>query len=338
MSDNLEYDIVASIVLYKHKKEEILKIAKDFFASSRGLKRKLCLIDNSPEKSDYSDCESDILEYRFTNHNGGYGYGHNKAIHGNQGKTKYHVVLNPDIEIRDNVITNLYKEMEANKDIGLCAPRIKNSDGTTQYSARKLPKFSDILLRGAGVFIPSLRKKFMKNEEEQTLKSLNDNGKPFLSPFISGCFMFMRGTNLNKVKGFDEKFFMYYEDLDLSRRLAETSKNVVFPQYSITHAWERASTKNLKLLKTHVTSMVKYFSTYGFFRDKKRDKINNEINTFESKLKKKKNIKTINLINKTREKIADKNDKESYNNILSNKKKAKSITLFAPRRNVSNFR
>jgi len=284
MSDKLEYDVVASIVLYKHSKEEILQVAKDFFDSSTGLRRKLCLIDNSPEKSDYSNEENDILEYHHTNHNGGYGYGHNKAIHANQGNTKYHVVLNPDIQIKDNVINKLFKEMEANKNIGLCSPQINNADGTNQFQSRRLPKFSYILKRGTEAFFPKSKKFFQKENDEENLKSLYDKKKAFVAPFISGCFMFMRGTHLNKVKGFDEKYFMYYEDYDLSRRLAEKGKNVVFPQHSITHDWQRSSTKSLKLLKAHATSMMRYFSKYGFIKDKTRDKINKEVKTYKSKL------------------------------------------------------
>ena len=93
-------------------------------------------------------------------------------------------------------------------------------------------------------------------------------------PSLSGCFMFMRVDVLKEVGGFDERFFMYAEDLDLCRRIGEVSKTMYYPGVSIYHAYGKGSYKNRKLLKYHICSIVKYFNKLGWILDRKRTQIN----------------------------------------------------------------
>ena len=88
--------------------------------------------------------------------------------------------------------------------------------------------------------------------------------------------MFMRVDVLKKVNGFDERFFMYAEDLDLCRRIGEVSKTMYYPVVSIYHEYEKGSYKNKKLLKYHICSVIKYFNKWGWIFDKKRTLKNKE--------------------------------------------------------------
>ena len=88
--------------------------------------------------------------------------------------------------------------------------------------------------------------------------------------------MFMRVDVLKKVGGFDERFFMYAEDLDLCRRIGEVSKTMYYPVVSIYHEYEKGSYKNKKLLKYHICSVIKYFNKWGWIFDKKRTLKNKE--------------------------------------------------------------
>lgn len=93
-------------------------------------------------------------------------------------------------------------------------------------------------------------------------------------PYLSGCFMFIRTKVLEKVGLFDERFFMYLEDTDLSRRIHKISKTIYYPYVHIYHEYGKGSYKNLKLLKYHIDSAIKYFNKWGWFFDKERDFIN----------------------------------------------------------------
>ncbi len=86
--------------------------------------------------------------------------------------------------------------------------------------------------------------------------------------------MFVRTTVFEKVGGFDERFFMYAEDVDLSRRIHRNYKTIFYPKVSITHEYEKGSYTNYKLLKYHITSLFKYFCKWGWFFDKERRDIN----------------------------------------------------------------
>jgi len=96
----------------------------------------------------------------------------------------------------------------------------------------------------------------------------------FVAPSLSGCFMFLRTEALQKIGLFDERYFMYLEDIDLSRRIFQQYKNVYFPTQIIYHDHAKGSYKSLKLLFIHIQSALRYFNKWGWFFDKERKKIN----------------------------------------------------------------
>ena len=84
----------------------------------------------------------------------------------------------------------------------------------------------------------------------------------------------MRCDVLREVGGFDERFFLYAEDIDLCRRIGEKSLTMFYPGVSVYHAYRRESYKSFKFLKIHINSIIKYFNKWGWFVDKERDEIN----------------------------------------------------------------
>jgi hypothetical protein len=86
--------------------------------------------------------------------------------------------------------------------------------------------------------------------------------------------MMIRTSVLKSVNGFDERFFMYLEDVDLCRRIGKLSRIVYYPKVAIVHNYEKGSYKNKKLLVYHIKSAMKYFNKWGWIFDKNRSKIN----------------------------------------------------------------
>jgi hypothetical protein len=219
----------------------------------------------------YSD-----VEY-IPNVNNGYGAGHNIAIRrAISENADYHVVLNPDIYWYEDVISELSKYMDENQACGLVMPKILYPNGETQYLCKLLPTPMDLIIRR---FIPSKSYKAKRDYDYELQWSGYNNIMEV--PSLSGCFMFLRCSVLKGVKGFDERYFMYAEDLDLCRRIGELSKTMFYPFVSVVHEYEKGSYKNGKLLRYHITSIIKYFNKWGWFYDKKRKIANKKVKSLK---------------------------------------------------------
>lgn len=211
------------------------------------------------------------VEYIFNNSNVGFGAGHNIAIRKILDTTKYHLVLNPDVRFENSVLEKLSKYLDSHQDVGLVIPKVEYPDGQLQYVCKLLPTPVDMIFRR---FLPNrvIEKRLQRFE-------LRDTGynKEMVVPYLSGCFMFLRTTALKKVGLFDERFFMYPEDIDLTRRIYKEFRTVFYPNVKITHTHAKESYKSFKLFYIHVVNMVKYFNKWGWIFDSERRTINKKV-------------------------------------------------------------
>lgn len=255
--------IVASIVAYHTATDELCRLVNCVLQSNIDI---LYIIDNSSNDSlrEFNKLSEKIV-YIYSD-NLGYGRGHNIAIKKSIEKSaNYHIVLNPDIYWSGHVMEELTQFMDENPDCGLVMPKVLYPSGGIQYLCKLLPSPVDLFTRR---FIPFKRYQERRNETFELHFTGYD--KVMEVPSLSGCFMFMRLDVLKGVGGFDERFFMYAEDLDLCRRIGEVSKTMYYPEVSIYHEYEKGSYKNRRLLKYHICSVFKYFNKWGWIFDKKR--------------------------------------------------------------------
>lgn len=264
--------LTASIVVYNSIWEELYKVISCTIESCVD---KVYVIDNSISDILRKDIclISNKIEYIHGQGNVGYGAGHNIAIQkAIKEKAKFHIVINPDIYFEKNVIEGIVQYMSMHEDIGLIMPKILYPNGEIQCLCKLLPTPIDLIGRR---FIPWM--KYIKKRNKIYELQFTDYNKILEVPSLSGCFMFMRVSVLQEVSGFDERYFMYAEDLDLCRRIGEISKTVYYPLVSVYHGYEKGSYKNRKLLKYHLCSVIKYFNKWGWLFDSKRNEINNRI-------------------------------------------------------------
>lgn len=264
-----------SIVLYKTDIPMVSEVIHSFFRGESS-KRKLYLVDNSPtdELSLLADLYKSQIEYIFANANLGYGKAHNIAIRKSMEEGfRYHVVLNPDLSFGDDTITGLEKFMDENDDVGLCMPDIRNMDDNSRRNCCKLlpTPFNGIFRRFLGN--TSWAKKM---DEKYTLKKA-DYAKVMDVPCLSGCFMFFRNDCLREIGLFDENFFMYYEDYDISRRVYVASRACYVPFVTAKHVAERASYKSKRMLWIIIKSAFYYFNKYGWLFDSERKRVNQTV-------------------------------------------------------------
>ncbi len=266
-------EISCSIVIYHNPVEDLRKAIESFLNCSKSIR--LYLIDNSADDTLRYQFLSPQIEYIHTGKNMGYGAGHNIAIRKALGRSKYHIILNPDIEFNPATLEGLYDFMQQNANVGLVMPKVLYRNGLTQYLCKELPSPADLFLRR---FFPGPIKFAVKKLMEQYELRHKDYDTIMEVPNLSGCFMFIRTAVFETVGLFDEQYFMYLEDTDLSRRINRYYRTVYYPKETITHGYSKASYKNFKLMLHHLTSSIKYFNKWGWFTDQNRLLINRYIN------------------------------------------------------------
>jgi len=264
--------ISASIVIYNNNLKDLISVVNSYAPSESRL---LYLIDNSPQRInlEYLNNNKNIIYY-FTGKNIGYGSAHNIAIRmAIKDNTQYHIVMNSDIQFESEIIDTIIDFMDSDDSIAQLMPKVLNTKGDIQYLCKLLPVpfdlifrrfFSDILL-------------FKKINEKYILKESGYN-KIINPPCLSGCFMFLRMKIINDNNiYFDERYFLYCEDFDFTRRLHHIAKTIYYPNVSIIHKHAKESYKSNKMFIEHIRSAVKYFNKWGWFLDKERKEMNKKI-------------------------------------------------------------
>ncbi|WP_175815499.1 glycosyltransferase [Burkholderia diffusa] len=193
--------------------------------------------------------------------NVGYGRGHNLAI--DRSDSVFHLVLNPDVLCQRDTLTAASELMAAYPEIGLVVPEVRGEDGSIQYLCRRYPKVLDLLLRG---FAPqSIRRLFKSRLERYEMREECGTAENVWGPdIVSGCFMFFRSSVLRKLAGFDPRYFLYFEDYDLSLRTAAVARIVYSPRVRIVHFGGGAARKGWLHIRLFVVSAIQFYNRFGW--------------------------------------------------------------------------
>jgi GT2 family glycosyltransferase len=257
-----------SIVLYQPHWEQIKQLTQ-ILLECRDV-HSIYWIDNSPIEHEQT-WVSDKVRYIFNNKNLGYGTAHNIAIRESiYDDIPFHLVINPDILLTSDVIDTLLHFIQHYPEVGLVAPRVEYPTGELQYLCKLLPTPWDVFGRR---FLPRC---WMKKRNECYELRQSGYNQIMNVPYLSGCFMLLRTEAVRRVRLFDERFFMYPEDIDLTRRIHRNYLTVFFPHVRVIHNHTRASYKSLKMLCIHIINMCRYFNKWGWIVDKERDLFNQQ--------------------------------------------------------------
>jgi GT2 family glycosyltransferase len=171
--------------------------------------------------------------------------------------SKYHFIINPDILINENTIKNLCDFMDAHPDCAICCPKVLNPDGTVQYLAKRRPTLSALLAR-------RIHKGPFKKIEDRYLAMELDHSKPFEAEFCTGCFSVIRTDVFKKIKGFDETYFLYFVDADITMEAKKHGKAYYTPDATVVHMWHRETAKSFKPFMLQLKSMFIYMKKWGY--------------------------------------------------------------------------
>jgi len=177
----------------------------------------------------------------------GFGANHNAAFQ--RSRHELFCVLNPDVRLPSNPFPELFRRLQG-EGVGVVAPLVRDPDGQTETSARRFPT-PGIILRKA-----------LLGPEPRGYEA----GDPDLMPdWVGGMFMLFPREAFAEVGGFDERYHLYYEDVDLCARLRLAGRKIVFcPTVEVVHAARRESHRNLRYFAWHMVSMLRFFLSKPF--------------------------------------------------------------------------
>lgn len=268
----MPYKVSFSIVVYCHPLEELQAVLASVLLY-KGEKR-IFLIDNSPTREAESLTRmDDSICYVNNGRNAGFGQGHNRGLELAEAYgSKYHFVLNPDITYTRDVAASMIDFMEQHEEVAQVMPRILYPDGRMQYLPKLCPTPWMLLLRQ----MRRPARTYARRMERFEMRRMSNN-RTYDVACISGCFSLLRMSAVKQVGGYDKRYFMYFEDTDLTRRLHRHFRTVYFPMVEVHHAYGHGAAKNPRLFLHFVRSCVKYFCKWGWVFDGERKKFNKEV-------------------------------------------------------------
>ncbi|MGT0246940.1 glycosyltransferase family 2 protein [Burkholderia pyrrocinia] len=226
----------------------------------------ICVVDNGGTPDIWKDVVgSNVAGFECSSLSGhgnvGYGRGHNLAIAG--AGSEHHLILNPDIDLDENALVHALSFMNDRPDVGLLTPYIADEKGGIQYLCRRSPAMFDLLVRG---FFPAHWKaRFVERLARYEMRDvINDHDVVEDPPIVSGCFMLFRTEVLKKLGGFDPRYFLYFEDYDLSLRTHDVARVAYVPSVRVIHHGGGASRKGFAHIRMFAASAFKFYNRFGW--------------------------------------------------------------------------
>ena len=229
------------------------------------------VIDHSPD-ADYRQTVSGLLRRHqglpnlaLTYHdcgdkNRGFGAGNNRALALARGE--FFLVLNPDVEMAEDAPLCGLQRLAAEPAVVLLSPRADAASGDQEFLCKRYPSVLVLMLRGFAP--PFLRRSFRRRLERYEMRDRCAGTETCEVMLATGCFMLVRTRALRDVAGFDEAYFLYFEDYDLSLRLAERGRLLYEPQMRIVHHGGHAARKGGRHIWLFLRSARRFFSTHGW--------------------------------------------------------------------------
>lgn len=277
MQDQTHITLSIGIVCFNSAESELRALVASILDSVACLKRThssaivpVYLIDNAENDnfsleifSAYKKQADELgVELRLLHGHGNIGYGSAHNLPLEKLESDFHLLLNPDVILDTQCLASGITFMQDNPDIVAASPHVEYENGERQYLCKRYPSVLTFLLRG---FLPGpLKKLFTARLAAFEMRDLADDAPNLNVPLISGCFMLCRSDALKQIHGFDENYFLYFEDFDLSLRLWEMGPIAYVPSMRIRHAGGHAAKKGLGHLRMFIKSGIRFFNSHGW--------------------------------------------------------------------------
>lgn len=254
-------DLSVIIVTY-NSKQYLDSCLGSLMNSSNGIEKEILVVDNASADGGVKFVRSKFQTVNVIENleNIGFAAGNNAGAKAAKGR--YLLFLNPDTVVEKDALVNMLSFMERNADAGIIGPKLLYPDGTLQLSCRKFYTIISIAVRRT-----FLNKIFnsSKVHVEHLMADWDHNSTRKVDWVLAACMM-ARREDFEKAGCFDEKYRLYFEDVDLCYRIKKMGKNVYyFPDSVVHHHHQRDSAKEFSI-KTiwHIQSAVRFFRKFGW--------------------------------------------------------------------------
>ncbi len=253
-------DLSVSLISHNSRKD-LERLLPSLLLALRSISSEILLVDNNSDDDTVAFIKKNYPQIRLRKNRLRQGYGANHNQNLAVAKGRYIVLMNADMIVDPACFQILLEYMKQHPAIGIMTAKILNEDGSLQFLNKRYPTCLDLFIRR---FFPhALQQMFKKRLDYYEMRDIGYD-RIVDVPFVSGAFMLARTALIQKLKGFDERFFMYFEDVDLCRRVQRTHRTVYHPDARIIHRWERAAHKELKWAVVFMTSAFRYFNKWGY--------------------------------------------------------------------------
>jgi GT2 family glycosyltransferase len=192
--------------------------------------------------------------------NTGFGRAHNQVIRNTA--SEFHLILNPDVIFYSDALLNGLRHLQNFPQCVAVSPEVRGADGRYQYLCKSYPSVLDLALRG---FAPEKLKHLFKNRLSRYENRVLVEGRVTVAvSIISGCFMLCPTQQLKNAGGFNEAFFLYFEDYALSLELGKSGQLEYVPEVRIIHYGGKAGSKGWRHVGYFIGSAFRFFSLYGW--------------------------------------------------------------------------
>jgi len=228
------------------------------------------LIDNSPIRTFshiFLQNQQDLMkknniEFKFVGGHGNVGYGAAQNMVIRSIDSDLHLILNPDVTIKEDALVEGVKVFVNNRSVVMLSPLARDDSGGKQYLCKRFPTILTLIVRG---FVPKLFQKIFKSRlDYYEMRDLSEAGTTEGILLISGCFMLADTRILQNIGGFDEGYFLYFEDFDLSLNMNNHGSLVYCPDVEITHTGGEASKKGFFHKWYFAKSGIRFFHKHGW--------------------------------------------------------------------------
>lgn len=256
MKKQKKIDISIIIVNY-HVKIELFECISSIYSSRAKSVFEIIVVDNDEKKTIQTELKKKFPKViYFPNKNKGYGQGNNAGA--GIAKGEYLFILNPDTRLLNNAIDPLTSYLKKNKDTAIVAPLLHESDGKP-YNQQGSLAFTPMNV----IWSFSFLSKFFPNnkiKKEFWLETW-DKKKNKEVQVVPGTALVIKQKLFQKITGFDENFFLYYEEVDLCKRVSSIGLKIkIIPVAKIYHAWGKSTQKsNINTKRIFEASRKYYF-------------------------------------------------------------------------------